>query len=310
MSNINVISGGPNAPWRKPVAVIAKHPDTLGLSALMCKPSPKYPNDSWSCEFAQYTFPVYDMYASNITVTVRTALSSNMNGERIVWNTTWKPSPGTDGQIIVLSGETGREWNFHKAVLSGTELRCNNANLVMTGKTLESHTPADFRTKENGFRPSRGCGIQYSAMLVRPWEVAQGHIDHALAGTAWNTSGQAFVPPATKLEHNTGAVGIPEGTRFALKVSDKQIETWITNLRVARYIAPALRTIARALRDYGWFITDTTGASGFKFEADESAKADWATLGLEPRTRDFRRKMLQSLIKPSMVYALVDSDHY
>jgi hypothetical protein len=98
-------------------------------------------------------------------------------------------------------------------------------------------------------------------MLVRPEEIMQGEIRHALSMPIRNTDGKLSVAPATKIEHPSHPGDqIPEGMRFALKLTDEQIDEWTASLpkhlpEVTRYSA---RVIATALRDYGWFITDTS----------------------------------------------------
>jgi hypothetical protein len=130
----------------------------------------------------------------------------------------------------------------------------------------------DYRTKEDGHRPSRGVGLPYLAMLVRPEEIEQGEIRHALSLTIRNTDGAIAVPPATKLEHPDWRYdGIPLGMRFALNVTDEQIAEWLET--VPEQYRRAGGIIARALRDYGCFITDTAGSAHFQFESSPLMKA-------------------------------------
>ena len=185
-------------------------------------------------------------------------------------------------------------------------VRASNGSLV----------PGDYRTYEGGNRPSRGVGIQYLAMLVRPQAVAAGTIDHALSMPIRNPDGAVFVAPATKLEHPDYPPGIPEGTRFALDVGDAEIEAWIASLPAELPPATrrAARTIAVALRDYGWFITDTAGGATFQFEANVTAGDEWRALGLAENVlsedRVYPRDLLDGLLTRERVYAIVPSDQY
>ncbi|MBW2458255.1 MAG: hypothetical protein JRI68_27370 [Deltaproteobacteria bacterium] len=72
--------------------------------------------------------------------------------------------------------------------------------------------------------------------------------------------------------------------------------------------------MAVALRDYGWFITDTAGSAKFQLEAQESAMDEWVALGLEAYeasdTHEYPRDLLDGLITEARIYALVPSDQY
>ena len=108
------------------------------------------------------------------------------------------------------------------------------------------------------------------------------------------------VAPATRLEHTvapTGATGmpntdaaraktVPEGTRFYLTISDAEIETWLAG----RGLTPSNQkywtayVFARTLREYGWFISDTTAwTSSIAVDSSRATSkvADWATLGID-----------------------------
>jgi len=303
---------GAKAPWNIPVAGLARHPQADMLRDRFWRDAAPI-SGQIGCMFEQYTYPVYDDTYATTEAWVKSVLPSNLQDTRIRWNPAWKPASGTDGQAIVVDCTNGREFDLHKVVFDRAKqtLFCNNANLVMAGATLASTIPGDFHTKENGFRPSRGCGIQYLAMLVRPEEVAQGHIDHALSMHIRNTDG--FVPPATKLEFDRGGVGIPEGTRFALQITDAAIEKWLATLPVSPLCQRSTRVIAKALRDYGWIITDTGGGANLQFEDYLSTGEKWDRLGLNKRFiggKEFPRRLLEGLFTRTRIYAIVPSDQY
>ena len=154
-----------------------------------------------------------------------------------------------------------------------------------------SHVPGDYWTREVGYKPSRGAGIPYLAMLVRPAEVRQGEIRHALSLAIPNTDGYLSVAPATKLEF-PGRIsgGIPEGTRFALSISESDIDDWIYGMPEGTTAATkrSAAVIARALRDYGCFVTDTAGSAHLQFESMHSAGSQWEQLAWE-NSRSGRR---------------------
>ena len=181
----------------------------------------------------------------------------------------------------------------------------------MVSATNASRTQGDYHIWEGGNPSSREIGIAYLAMLVRPEEVSAGVICHALSMPIKNTSGQTFVAPATKLEFPTGRAGIPEGTRFALDVTDAEISDWADGL--PGKMRPAGVAIAHALRDYGWFITDTSGGASLQFEARVSAAKRWDALGLRERpvgSKVYPRDLLDGLLLPSRIYVIVPSRQY
>ena len=162
---------------------------------------------------------------------------------------------------------------------------------------------------------SRGIGVNYLAMLVRPWEIEKGVIEHALSMPIVGTSGQFFVAPATKLEHPGKVGNIPEGMRFALKATDAEIDAYINSLTgVSTIKKRTIRIIFVALRDYGWFITDTAGGHAFQFEAPESAQTEWERIGVLPGQSvggvEHPRFSLSKFLTADRIITIVPSDQY
>jgi hypothetical protein len=97
------------------------------------------------------------------------------------------------------------------------------------------------------------AGFGNLAGIIRAPEFASGHIDHALtiavpcvSGTAWPATGRAYECD----QHGMSSSNRLElGSRVQLEISDAELArlpTW-------------QRGIARALRDYGAYVNDTTG---------------------------------------------------
>jgi hypothetical protein len=108
---------------------------------------------------------------------------------------------------------------------------------------------------------------------------------------------------------------VPAGTRFALSLSDEELNRWEERLPKAlpEETRQAARLIAVALRDYGWFITDTSPGALFQFECRMSAGKSWDKLGLGALTvRDkvYPRDLLEGLFSPERVVAYVPSNEY
>ncbi len=310
---------GANAPWNVPVTDIPLHQESAYYCDLLWNGATADRPGNFNLTFDDYTYPVYEVAAASGEFPVRTKWKTNLNGRKMPWNPEWKAPPGSDAQIIILDPGTGHEWNLWQVDFDGKTIHATNGNLVQKGEEAgDGSDPGDYRTKVNGFRPSRGIGIQYLAMLVRPHEIREGIIRHALSMPVKNPDGTFFVPPATKLESykNRSQPGIPEGMRFSLAVSDEEIDAWIAGLpeELPAATRRAARAIAVALRDYGWFITDTSGGAHFQFEARMTAAKDWDELGLESRTtirwKDYPRDLMDGLITRERLRAHVPSDQY
>ena len=297
---------GPQAPWNVPVAGLPRDPRSDRYAELLWTAAPADRPGDFNLNFDAYTYPVY--YADQATglYPVQTKWRTNLDHQRMPWNPAWRGAAGSDAQAIVLDPATGREWDLWQVSFDGKTVRATNGSLVR----------GDYRTKEDGNPPSRGIGIQYLAMLVRPREIADGAIRHALSMPIKNTSRTAYVAPATKLEGKGRTEdAIPEGTRFALEATDKEIDAWADGLPEA--LPPAARRsariIARALRDYGWFITDNAGGATFQFESRVTAGDAWVALGLGERSvgwKEYPRDLLDGLFTPGRIYAIVPSDQY
>ncbi len=201
----------------------------------------------------------------------------------------------------------------------------------------------DYRTYE-GFLDGRGVGLSMFATFTTPEEVMAGEIRHALGMAIPNTAvgpvctalqlgtpaegytcGTA-VAPATKVERGSSTSSayltgmspelaaiytldklIPEGMRFALNITDSQIEAWIqSQSKFANDTKKAntARIFARALRDYGVMVVDTNGAKAqlqLAGSANPVARQQWASVGLDT---DDDKYLLEGLITKSNLYVV------
>ena len=292
---------GSDAPWNVPVKNLPKHPQSDTYASRLYNNAPDKPGN-FNLSFVDYTYPVYYTDDATTTYTVSGGYSTSngsINGSKIPWNPAWSAAGGSDAQVILLDPSTGREWDLWQVRISGSTLSVSGGSLV----------GGDYRTKTDCWPYSRGIGCQYLAMLVRPEEVASGQISHALSMPITNPSKTSYVAPATKLEHSGSETAnpIPEGMRFALNVTDAEIESWVAT-KPAAYQKLA-RTVARALRDYGWFITDTSGAAHLQFESQASADALWKSQGIDPASSTVSN-LMDGLMTQSRIYSIVPSNQY
>jgi hypothetical protein len=218
----------------------------------------------------QYTYPVYevDAAATPASVTV-TGLYSNVTAPTAISRahdvtisvpipSTAQPAEGSDSQLVVHDPATGDEWGFWEmSRQSDGSWRATNGY--------------HYDTRWSGVPPrgfgSRGAGVPYLAGLIRPCEIAQGHIDHAIA-FAYPSPSSSFVYPATKSDGQGGApASPPEGAHL-------QLDPSLTAAGLAQLgCTGACLTIARALQQYGMILIDASGRP--KLIAEDDRTANW-----------------------------------
>ena len=175
----------------------------------------------------------------------------------------------------------------------------------------------DYRTWDS-YDNGRGMGVPKLALVTTPYEVRSGAIEHALELTVFNPmfgpacdAGQIgtaaagdtcgfYVPPATRIEWTEGPPPhcaeatqpngaefrrktVPEGMRFALDISDADIDAWLDTRGYTGAKRNTARIFAVALRDYGFIIAET-GCYGVSIEVDGFVNPDaaevWRELGI------------------------------
>jgi hypothetical protein len=169
-------------------------------------------------------------------------------------------SPGSDGQIVLWDPTTGVEWSLWQFE------RTASGSYIATNGVRYSTNAGNMGRFADG-KAGRGAGTPYSAGLVRGWEMAQGHIDHALA-FAYTGPSKGIVYPAAKSDGG-GVTGVdaPEGTRFQLdpSLTEADFQAW--------GLAPEAKVIARALQRYGMYVIDNSGSS--KIYLEDRLTANW-----------------------------------
>jgi len=207
-------------------------------------------------------------------------------------------------------------------------------------------TYADDRIS-SGFAQQAGRGmgsVLMMALLPTLEEIEKGSINHALnmetfgtmfgpactpsqAGTAAAGVDCGFaVSPATRLEWHSGPTGecgaqgqqntatdrsktVPEGMRFALNMTDGQIDDWLNSRNYTGTKRSTARIFAVALRDYGWIISDTTcwdSAIATDGVANPKSRQRWQALGITNPTTD-GTTLLDGLITSEQQVRAVES---
>jgi hypothetical protein len=177
---------------------------------------------------------------------------------------TARPDPSADGHLAVYDPVRRREWGLYGARLT-------------RGK-WQALAGAAVSTRGSGLAPPRTAAANAANFpllggLIRPEEILQGRIDHALVFGMPNVGAGPPVCPAT---HSAGASADPHALREGqwlqldprLDVDDLELEPW-------------QRTIARALQRYGMYLRDGAGTLSLYAETPRSRGYDaWARAGL------------------------------
>lgn len=259
---------GPDSPWNTVISLSPRiHPDNGALiSRLATKPA-------LTSDPTQYAFPVYEIGPGTPRRSVKLSgyfstytdehtrrghgFSPTVDGVPVPPNAV--QSDGSDGIIIFWDPASGDEWGFWRWEDSGGQAMAQN------GYRYNTRWAGRFPDGLAG----RGAGVPYFAGLVRPWEIAAGRIDHALAfAYAWPSPD--FVYPASKSDgRGTRGLDLPEGSRLQLDPSLTEADFEGMGL------TPAARVVARALQEYGMIVIDNSGST--KVMLEDNKTANWGS---------------------------------
>ncbi|MGA9858254.1 MAG: hypothetical protein WBQ18_10365 [Solirubrobacteraceae bacterium] len=173
---------------------------------------------------------------------------------------------GSDGHLVVLQP-------------NGSELdmwigQHTNNTWTAGERWITSATgPAANCTTAHGCGGANAANFALAAGLIRPEEIAQGHIDHALAITTPDTRQGYVACPATSGDgHHTSPNALPIGAHVQLDPS----------INVTALPIPAWqKTIATALQTYGAYVVDTGGSLGIYAESNLGRTYNaWAKAGI------------------------------
>ena len=268
-----------SSPWNREIAAdVAVDPDSAAKVATM---DPR--NEKLTSDPTQYTFPVY--YADASTPRVRVTYVDgwfsdvSASGTLLVNSrsidpfkrVTTMPVPaeaiaaaGYDAQVVVVDAATGEEWDASHFTKDETGYHAWNIGHYSTAWSAVPPYDADGNPYW-----IRGPGIPYLAGLMRPCEIAQGRIDHALAFAYPETTPEFVYPAARSDGQSAVGTGMAEGTRLQLDPSIAD-----TTIRTTWGCTGACYTIAKALQRYGMYIADGSGRPKIMPEYEGTAR--WA----------------------------------
>ena len=153
-------------------------------------------------------------------------------------------SQGSDESVAIYEPDTDTYWDFWRAEKDAS----GHWSACWGGEIKHYHYNLGIFPNPLG---ATATGLPFGAFLVRPAELAAGHIDHAINIQVVRTRADCFSWPATRDDGNTAGADLPcEGQRFRL---DPAFD--VKTLR-----SPAAQTMARAMQEYGLILTDKAGA--------------------------------------------------
>jgi hypothetical protein len=114
---------------------------------------------------------------------------------------------------------------------------------------------------------ARGSGLPLFAGLIRPRELQNGQIDHALAISVPAPATGNYVPPASTTDGNGTADSLPEGARIRLK-ADVQLHPQVPLSRQQLRLAYALMW---TLRNYGAIVVGRAAVPTLYAQRDVTA---------------------------------------
>lgn len=176
------------------------------------------------------------------------------------------PETGSDHHLVVINLDTNEELDMWLASFSGGTWSAGSRYL----------------TAANGWGALCALGLHCGAAVaagfaafggvVRPEEIQQGHIDHALALTASLTRSGFIACPATHTDGpSTDPASIPEAARIqldpAFNVDGQSWPQWE-------------KVIAHALQTYGAYIYDTGGSLGLAGQGNQNGGLVWSSVGV------------------------------
>ena len=217
-----------------------------------------------------YNYPVYFVDAStprwDIPCTINSCVVHSLEGgiktdmlEDVPIPLDAQPSADSDARMIIIDKETYTEYDFWRAQHLDTGWTTGGGaayNILWNGTPVISS--------------SRGSGIPSYAGLLRPWEIRQGRIEHALAFGYTEPAEDKCVFPASRTDGDSSIYfALPEGARL-------QLDPSLTNADFDQMgLDQTAKIIARALQEYGMILVDHSGS--FKIYVEDLINNPYTT---------------------------------
>ncbi|MDQ3983390.1 MAG: hypothetical protein M3271_11990 [Actinomycetota bacterium] len=176
------------------------------------------------------------------------------------------PTTGSDHHLAVFDPSSGNELDMWVAERSSADGWAAGSRFTFP---IARSGPCAVGQRCNG---AVAAGFSLMGGVIRPEEIAQGRIDHALVFTTPFTRAGVIACPASHTDGKSSDPGaMPEGARIQLDPSfDVAGTSW-----------PAWKkVVARALQRYGAYLADSSGTLAIRGEADVNRGYNaWAKAG-------------------------------
>jgi hypothetical protein len=197
-----------------------------------------------------------------------------IDGKRVRLPDGARPAAGDDGHLAIVYD--GEHWGcYHAAVSrSARSIRCES------GRRVPIDGPGIHAAETSARFPSLAGRVRYQELAAR-------RIDHALFATSSQIAFDAVYPADKSDGDEDPNEGYPPmGTRFQLDPA------YMTDERLASYL-PWKRALLRAIRDYGFYLGDSTSRPLNVFPIESGTS--YTSFGLpDPWVRYAKRRDLPS----------------
>ncbi len=248
--------------WNTPVGATAGATNSSALSAYLAAHA-AYPNmtlHAWGVPVAE-AHPTDTAY--RVPCTFYTNCTLGAFGDFAI-PLTAAPDPESDAHLAVVDPASGREWDMWQALHTDASWSASAGAAVTTTGT--GIAPAGTEGADAANFPLLGG-------IVRPEEILQGHIDHALVFGMPGVSSAGHVCPATHHDGSTtDSSALMEGAHLQL---DASVD--VDALAIPQWE----KTVAHALQTYGMYLRDQGGSLVIWAENPIARGYDaWAKVGL------------------------------
>jgi hypothetical protein len=226
---------------------------------------------------------------------------------------------GTDAQVIITDRVTGKEIMLYGAsVVSTNPCKVSASVLHYVGQdtTFGSDTPADYRLKDNPWKPAWSPGIPYTKRVTTRAELENGGVTHALSMPS-NLEAKTYVAPAMQSDgpaQDGSTYPVPAGQRFQLNPknwSDASCDAWANGKNLNAAFKDIAAKLCKGLLHYGVYISDRSGVSHIQLEADASANWNSYCVNGQCASSSGMANLLDGLIRSANDWvAIVPSDKY
>ena len=260
----------PDSPWNLVIPPSAvTHPDSDKIISYMARHT-----DSVRL-IRKYVIPIWVVNSDQLPLVpvFSKRIFADWDQNRDQWSDVGVPltremwaEPTEDGHITIIDPSKNIAWEMSRFswLVPGEIPTCTTFNVWdLAGQGVGDPYYSGWRWQTRG---GRGSGFPIIAGMLRPEELAEDAVNHALVFTfPENRRGLAdqdiFVPPACRSDGEFVGSQYPiEGMRFQLdpELTERDFDAW--------GLSAEAKIIARALQKYGMFLGDNGGAMALQIQ--------------------------------------------